>query len=155
MKKKENLNLGALITASIETAKIKRGDVIAESGISRSSFYRAIGAGGKTSKPNVVALVRAINKLAKKVVIDENEALRQAGFDAGLQNPMTIQIDTGVQLIVEKSKFSKRRLSSLTADLKSAYEMSLRCSASEVTEQPKKVERKIKVLKKGAEKRRA
>ena len=60
MKKKENVDLGALITAAIETAKIKQGDVIAESGISRSSFYRAIGAGGKASKPNVVALVSAI-----------------------------------------------------------------------------------------------
>jgi len=155
MKKKENVNFGALITASIETAKIKRGDVITESGISRSSFYRAIGAGGKASKPNVVALVRAINKLAKKVVIDENEALRQAGFDAALQNPMTIQIDTGVQLIVEKSKFSKKRLSSLTENLKSAYAMSLRSSTTEGTEAPKKVERKIKVVKKAAQKRRA
>jgi DNA-binding phage protein len=108
MKKKENVNFGALITASIEIAKIKQVDVIAESGISRSTYYRAIGAGGKASKPHVVALVRAINKLARKAVIDENEALRRAGFDAALQNPMTIQIDTGVQLIVEKSKFSKK-----------------------------------------------
>ena len=155
MKKKEKVNLGALITASIETAKIKQGDVIGESGIARSTFYRGIGAGGKISKPNVVALVRAINKLAKKVVIEENQALGEAGFDAGLQNPMTIQIDAGVQLIVEKSKFSKKRLSSLTADLKSAYEKSLRSSTAEREAPPKKVERKIKVVKKAAEKRRA
>src|SRR4028118_2279323 len=100
MKKKENAGFGALIKASIEIAKIKKGDVITESGISRSSFYRAVSKNGKASKPNVVALVRAINKLAKKGVIDENEALEQAGFDARLQNPVTIQIDTGVQLIV-------------------------------------------------------
>jgi hypothetical protein len=38
--------------------------------------------------------------------------------------------------------------------LKSAYEMSMRTATSEETEQPKKVERKVKVVKKGAEKRR-
>ena len=149
MKKKENADLGALINASIETTKIKKGDVIAESGISRSSFYRAVSENGKASKPNVVALVRAINKLARKVVINENEALEQAGFDPHLQNPVTIQIDTGVQLSVEKSKFSKKQLSNLTESLRSAYGMSLRSSTPEVTKQPKKVERKIKVVKKG------
>ena len=146
MKNKENADFGAFITASIETAKIKKVDVIAESGISRSSFYRAVSA-GDVSKPNVVAIVRAINKLAKKDVIDENEALTQAGFDAELQNPMTIQIDTGVQLIVDKSKFSKKQLSSLTENLRSAYGMSLRSAAPEVMEPPKKVERKVKVIK--------
>ena len=149
MKIKKNEDFGALITASIETAKIKKSNVIKESGISRSSFYRAISANGKASKPNVVALVRAINKLARRNVIDENEALEQAGFDAGLQNPMTIQIDTSVQLIVEKSKFSKKQLSSLTKNLRSAYEMSLRSAAPKVIEPPKKVERKVKVIKKG------
>lgn len=148
MKKKENAGLGALLNASIETAEIKKGDVIAESGISRSSFYRALSENGKASKPHVVALVRAINKLAKKGIINEKEALEQAGFDAGLQNPVTIQIDMGVQLIVEKSKFSKKHLSNLTQSLRSAYGMSLRSHTPEVMKQPKKVERKIKVVKK-------
>jgi stalled ribosome rescue protein Dom34 len=62
---------------------------------------------------------------------------------------MTIQIDTGVQLIIEKSKFSKKQLSSLTENLRSAYGMSLRSAAREVIEPPKKVERKVKVIKKG------
>ena len=148
MKKKENLNLGALVTASIEKAKIKKLAVIAESGISRASFYRAVSEGGKASKPNVVALVRAINKLAGKSIIDETEAVRQAGFDADVRNPVTINIDTGVQLIVEKSKFSKKQLSSLTENLRSAAAISLRSMISEKTEQPKKAERKIKVIKK-------
>jgi uncharacterized protein YihD (DUF1040 family) len=154
MKKKGTLDPGAFITASIKTAKIKKSDIIAESGISKSSFYRAVSAASKVSKPNLVALVRAINKLAKKNVVDENEALEQSGFDAELQNPVTVQIDAGVQLIVEKSKFSKKQLSRLTDNLRSAYEVSLRSSAQDA-KQPKKMKKKEKAVKKAAEKRRA
>src|SRR6185369_7394458 len=69
-----------LLAHAIEDAELSKEDVAAETGVNLSTVYRVLG-GAPVSKPKAIAIVRAVNKLAGRIVLSEADAMSSLGYE--------------------------------------------------------------------------
>lgn len=75
----DSTSLSQILATAFDETGLSKESVAAEMGRNPATVYRILAA-GSASKPNVLGIVRAINKLAMCRVIDESLALRSAGY---------------------------------------------------------------------------
>ena len=129
MKKREKqTEFVNLLKSALETEKIRPARVAEISGKHRSSISRILACEVGVDKPDVLMLVRAVNTVAEKPVLDEIKALEAAGFAADDLSGATYPLGAGASVVLSLD-YSETERAEILEILKIAYEIGVRKAA--------------------------
>jgi hypothetical protein len=118
-----NLNFSELIENAIKSAKLKKAAVTAELGLHQTSFARSLK--GQVSKSNAILFIRAVNKLAKRQIINETEGLKIAGYESEPDSIEFLELGPGVTVTIQKGMYSPAQCANLKENLALTLEVTL------------------------------